>query len=253
MRYLTDQLEASGLSRFSAAQLLVSLGVAGLLVASWVQLSFAVLGLTVSAFFATIGFALEALNIRAKQRSDQLAKLWPELIDSLQSAGTSGIGMVEALAEIGRAGPERLRPTFSNLVARIDAGEGFEDSLDWLKSQFGQRHADQLIELLRLVHVLGGAGYLAALRSQAAQIRNELALWGELESKQGWVQGTAKLALTAPWIIVATLAARGENVAIYNSTEGITILFIGLAVSVFAYRLISMLGTLNRPRRVFVS
>jgi len=253
MRYLTDQLEAGGLSRFSAAQFLVAITVAALIVASWIQFSFGVLGLTASALLATAGFALEALNIRARQRSDQLAKLWPELIDSLQSAGTSGIGMIEALAEIGKSGPERLRPTFSDLVARIDSGAGFEDSLDWLKSQFGQRHLDQLVELLRMVHNLGGAGYLAALRLQSAQTRSDLALWGELESKQGWVQGTAKLALIAPWIIVATLAARGENVAIYNSLEGITILLIGLAVSVFAYRLISMLGTLNRPRRVFAS
>jgi tight adherence protein B len=125
-------------------------------------------------------------------------------------------------------------------------------SLDWFKAQFGNIQADRLTELIRLVHRLGGAGYMDSLSEQAARTRAEISLWGELESKQGWVSGTAKLAIVAPWIIVATLSARPENVAIYNTNEGLGILTFGLIVSLLAYRLVNLMGSLSKPRRVFI-
>jgi tight adherence protein B len=220
------------------------------LIASWVQLSFEVLGLTLFSALATLGASLEALMVRAKQRSDQLAKLWPEVLDSLQSAASSGLGIVDSLEEVARSGPLRIRPAFQELVERIDSGLGMDQCLDWFKSQLGQIQADRLVELIRIVNQSGGVGYLDSLRDQALRTRSEIALWAELDSKQGWVTGTAKLAIIAPWIVVATLAARAENIAIYNTLEGTGVLVIGLLVSLIAYRFVGLLGSLSKPTRV---
>lgn len=250
MRALRLVLEASGLARYSPAQVLVLTASSALLIASWVQSSFEVVGLTVFSALATLGASFEALRIRAKQRTDQLAKLWPEVLDSLQSAASSGFGIVDSLDEVSRTAPLRIRPAFQELVQRIDSGLGMNQSLDWFKSQMGQIQADRFVELIRIVHQSGGIGYLDSLREQAARTRSEIALWAELDSKQGWVTGTAKLAIVAPWIVVATLAARGENVAIYNTAEGTGVLVVGLLVSLVAYRLVGLLGSLSKPGRV---
>jgi tight adherence protein B len=215
-------------------------------------LSFKVLGLSISLAIATVGVLFEVVRLRAKSRSDTLSKLWPEVIESLQSAAKSGIGLIDALSEIGQTGPTQIRNYFREFVARIDRGESFDSSLAFLKSDLGQLHADRLIELIRIVHASGGAGYLESLNEQGRITRTEIATWGELESKQGWVTGTAKLALVAPWIIVTFLSSRSENVAIYNTNEGLTILLVGLVVSLIAYRLIGILGNLTRPKRVFL-
>jgi tight adherence protein B len=251
LKRLGQQLEAAGLSRFSASQALIACAAVAVAISSWVQLSYGVAGLSLFAFLAAIGFAMEALRISAKSRAEQLAKIWPEVIDSLQSASSSGIGLVDSLDELSRGGPIRLRPVFAELVHQIDRGLGFNRALDWFKVQFGQSQTDRLVELIRVVHKSGGVGYLDSLRDQSSRSRSEIALWGELESKQGWVTGTAKLAIVAPWIIVATLSARPENVAIYNTTEGITILVFGLLVSLVAYQMVTLMGTLTKPRRVF--
>lgn len=251
MNWLRQQLEAAGLSRFSPFQAVASCLALSACIASWVQLSFGVVGLSLFAFLAVIGFAIEGLRIAANTRSEQLAKLWPEVLDSLQSASSSGIGIIDSLDQIARTGPTRLRPAFVELVERIDKGIGIESSLDWFKSQFGQPQADRLVELIRVVQQSGGVGYLETLKDQSGRTRSEIALWGELESKQGWVTGTAKLAIVAPWIIVATLSSRPENVAIYNTSEGLTILVFGLLVSLVAYRLVNLMGSLTKPRRVF--
>jgi tight adherence protein B len=251
LKWLRYLLEAAGLSRFSPGQVVISgLGVS-VAISSWVHLSFGVVGLSLFAFLAVLGFVFEALRITASSRTEQLARLWPDVIDSLHSAASSGIGIVDSLDEISRTGPTRLRPAFSELVARIDKGSGADASLDWFKAQFGQLQADRLVELIRVVQKSGGAGYVDSLRDQSVRTRSDIALWGELESKQGWVTGTAKLAIVAPWIIVATLSSRPENVAIYNTSQGITILIFGLVVSIVSYRMVTLMGALTRPRRVF--
>jgi tight adherence protein B len=251
MKWFRLQLEATGLSRFSPIQSLVFTLALALLVASWVQISFGVLGLSLFSFLAVPGIGLELLKMWGNQRSDHLTKLWPEIIDSLQSAASSGFGIVDSLDEISRSGPLRVREVFSELVQRIDSGLGIDSSLDWFKAQFGIPQADRLAELIRIVQRSGGLGYLEALRNQSLQTRLEIALWGELESKQGWVSGTAKLAIVAPWIIVATLSSRPENVAIYNTNQGVTVLLLGLLVSLVAYRIVGLMGTLARPGRLF--
>lgn len=251
MTSLRHALEAAGLSKYSPAQVVLAALAVTVFFSSWVQLSFEIPGLTIFAALALFGFGIEALRIRVKQRSDQLARLWPEVLDSLHSAASSGYGITESLDQLAKTGPARFRMIFGELVERIDSGSGLDASLDWFKSQFGQLQADRLIELIRIVYRSGGTGYLDSLREQAIRTRSEIALWGELESKQGWVSGTAKLAIIAPWVIVAILASREENVAIYNTAQGTGVLVVGLLVSLIAYRLVILMGSLSKPSRVF--
>ena len=253
MKAIELQLQAAGFSNYRAWHLIAAAVSCAALVGSWSQLTFKISGLSASIAIAVVGISFEFLNLRAKSRSDAVSKLWPEVIESLQSAATSGIGLIDALSEIGESGPIIIRKQFRGFVNRIDRGENFDSCLSVLKSELGQLHADRLIELIRIVNLSGGIGYLESLREQAKITRSDIATWGELESKQGWVTGTAKLALVAPWIIVSFLASRPENVQIYNTNEGLTILLVGLTVSLVAYRLIGLLGNLARPKRVFVN
>ena len=74
-----------------------------------------------------------------------------------------------------------------------------------------------------------------------------------MDSKQGWVSGTAKIAVAAPWVVVAMLSSREENAVIYNTPEGAAILLLGFVVCVVAYRLVHLLGSLPQQPRVFSS
>jgi tight adherence protein B len=247
------QLEAAGLAKYGPLRALLTISTISILLASWIQLSFGIVGLSLSVFFMSLGFCFEAISARARARGRALMNLWPEITDSLQSAAVSGISLLDALSELARSGPSLVRPKFQELVQRIDTGEDFEKSISWLKGEFGNIHADRLLETILLVHSAGGTSYPSILRKQSKQLREDLATRGELESKKGWVMGTAKLSLVAPWFIVSTLAARPENSEIFNSTEGFSVLLIGLGVSVIAYRLISILGKIPEPHRVFLS
>jgi tight adherence protein B len=135
----------------------------------------------------------------------------------------------------------------------VDLGWSLEDSLDEFKAELGEVHADRLCELLIMVVSTGSESLLTTLRQQSMSLRLDIARNSQIESKQGWVLGTAKIAVSAPWIVVALLSVRPENSAIYNSTSGAAILLVGFLICVFAYRLVHVLGALPQQPRVFAS
>jgi tight adherence protein B len=82
-------------------------------------------------------------------------------------------------------------------------------------------------------------------------LRQEQAVISQVRAKQGWVLGSAKIALLAPWIICLLLLNLEQNRAAFLGTEGSLVLVLGLILSLFAYFLTNLLGKLKPPERVF--
>ena len=198
-----------------------------------------------------IGFVSEALQSRAKSRKRAISRCWPEVLDALLSGAASGVHASETFAELADNGPVPLRRHFNTLRENLEFGASFRETIQSLKEELGDVHSDRLVELLLIVEAAGGMGFYESLKSQISVARQDLALWGELEAKQGWITGTAKIAITAPWVIVALLSIQPGNLEIYSSQSGTAILIVGLIVSIFAYRLIRLLGAFDSPPRVF--
>jgi tight adherence protein B len=128
------------------------------------------------------------------------------------------------------------------------SGIDFTQSLDSLKARLANPVADRFIEITRLANASGGRGYLNALRIQSLQLRLENATWTEIQVKQNWVLGTAKLAVLAPWLVLVLLSLRPETAIAFQTEVGIAVLVIGLVASLLAFRLVKALGAL--PERV---
>jgi tight adherence protein B len=60
----------------------------------------------------------------------------------------------------------------------------------------------------------------------------------------------ARLAVAAPWVVLALLASRPEAVDAYNSPTGVVVLAVGAALSVVAYRVMVRVGRLPEETRV---
>lgn len=251
MKWLTQQLALAQITRISNSQaiaLFVFLAVAIFLI---VQEALNVLGLSIACSIAAVGFALEMILVRARAASRKIARLWPIVLDSLESAAVSGLSLVEALRDLAETAPDLLQPHFIDCVERLDAGVELVAALEALKHRLADQNSDLTIEILRLVSQSGGHGLVESLRSQSAGMRADQAVAGEVAAKQGWIAGTAKLALIAPWLIVALLSFRPENAEIYGSTQGTALLLGGLLMSMIAYRFILNFGQIARQPRVF--
>jgi tight adherence protein B len=173
---------------------------------------------------------------------------WPKFLDSIHSSAWAGASLEQAILDSVSVAPPKL--SWALLEFEKDQGSGlaFGTSLDNLKARLANPIADRFIEITRLASNSGGRGYLNALRSQALQLRLENATWNEIQVKQNWLLGTAKLAVLAPWLVLVLLGMRPETAIAFQSEIGIAVLAIGLFASLMAFKLIRTLGAL--PARV---
>lgn len=252
MKWLRSTVEGAGLAKYGPSAVLVAALFSATVLGFMVYLSFKVFALAVFLAIGSFAFMLEGLSVAAKARRRQLVKLWPEVVESIHSAVVSGLSLADAFDELALNGPPRLRPSFMRLSNRLDKGWKFESAIDELKAEFGEVHADRLCEVLRLVSRSGSRSLAISLKQQAENLRREMAMQGQIEAKQGWLTGTAKIAVAAPWLVVGMLSTRSENAAVYNSGAGVAVLLFGFVVSFFAYRLVNLLGNLPQAPRIFI-
>lgn len=187
---------------------------------------------------------------RAAKRRASLRELWPEAVDNLASAVRAGLSLPEALAQLGERGPVELRPAFRLFAEDYRATGRFADSLLALKERLADPVADRLVEALRITREVGGSDLGRLLRTLSSFLREDARTRGELEARQSWTVSAARLAVAAPWIVLAILATRPGAVDPYNDPTGVLVLAIGAAASVLAYRLMLRIGRLPEEERV---
>jgi tight adherence protein B len=193
-------------------------------------------------------FAL--VSFRAARRQAAMRDVWPEVVDSLASGIRAGLSLPEAVAQIGDRGADPIRPAFAAFAADFRVSGRFTESLDELKARLADPVADRIIEALRITREVGGTDVGRLLRTLAEFLREDARTRGELEARQSWTVNAARLAVAAPWMVLALLATRGANAQAFNSATGVTVLVLGGAATVVAYRLMIRLGKLPEEARV---
>lgn len=201
------------------------------------------------ACFATYG-PVALLKIRKRQRQADLRALWPDVVDNLVSAVRAGMSLPEAIGQLGDRGPEQLRPAFRRFAEDYRATGRFSDCLDRLKARLADPVADRIVESLRLAREVGGTDLGRLLRTLSQFLRDDARTRAELEARQGWTVNAARLALAAPWAVLALLALRPEAVAAYDSAAGTLVLLVGGLVSIAAYRIMLRVARLPEEERV---
>lgn len=187
---------------------------------------------------------------RARKRTASLRELWPDVVDHLRSAIRAGLSLPEALMQLSVKGPEELRPAFSDFARDYRSGGQFDHSLDRLKDRLADPVADRIVEALRLTREVGGTDLGRLLGTLAEFLRDSARTRSELEARQSWTVNAARLAVAAPWIVLALLSTRPEAVAAYNTTGGAAVLIGGLLISAFCYWVMLRIGALPEDERV---
>ena len=190
------------------------------------------------------------LRGRARRRVARVRQLWPEVVDHLASGVRAGLSLPEALAQVGDRGPEALRPPFAAFGVDYRASGRFGESLDALKDRLADPVADRIVEALRLTREVGGTDLGRLLRTLSAFLREDLRTRGEMEARQGWTIYAARLAVAAPWLVLAMLGSRTEAAAAYDSGTGLLVLLAGGASTLVAYRMMLRIGRLPDDPRV---
>jgi tight adherence protein B len=209
---------------------------------------------TVSIAFAFAAFSgylpIALVRRRAAQRTADRRALWPEVVDNLASGVRAGMSLPEAVSQLAVRGPAALRPPFAGFAADYRATGRFGDCLDRLKATLADPVADRIIESLRIAREVGGSDLGRLLRTLGQFLREDARTRAELETRQGWTVGAARLALAAPWVVLAMLSLRPDTVTAYDTPVGLAILVVGAAVSFASYRVMLRIAQLPDDQRV---
>ncbi|MFX0537817.1 type II secretion system F family protein [Ornithinimicrobium sp. Y1847] len=208
--------------------------------------------LPISLCFAVMGAwtPVAVIRARARKRRTRLRDVWPEVVDHVHSAVRAGLALPEALVQLGDRGPESLRPQFVEFGHDYRATGRFSDSLDRLKDRLADPVSDRLVEALRLARDVGGTDLGRVLSTLSTFLRADARARAELEARQSWTVNAARLAMVAPWAVLAMLATRGSTLTAYSTPTGVGILMVGGALTIVAYRLMIVIGRLPEERRV---
>lgn len=203
------------------------------------------------AFGLIAGYApVAVLRSRWRRRQHELRELWPEVVDNLASAVRAGLSLPEALSQLGSRGPAALRAPFQRFGQDYRATGRFGDCLDRLKAGLADPSGDRIVESLRLAREVGGSELGRLLRTLSAFLRDDARTRAELESRQTWTINAARLAVAAPWLILAVLSVRPEAVRAYNSAGGVLVLLCGGGLCIVAYRMMLRIARLPSEKRV---
>ena len=207
-----------------------------------------VIALAFGSFGAYAPVAVRARRVR--KRTAERRDLWPDVVDNLASGVRAGLSLPEALGQLGERGPAPLRAEFVAFARDFAASGRFGECLDRLKDRLADPVGDRIVEALRLAREVGGSDLGRLLRNLSQFLRDDARTRAELVTRQGWTVNAARLALAAPWVVLALLSLRPETVAAYDTAQGVAVLAVGGVVSVSAYRLMIRIGRLPEDERV---
>lgn len=201
---------------------------------------------------AAVAAVLPMLLLRsaARRRRIELREVWPEVVDHINSAVRAGMSLPEALVQVGERGPEAMRVPFVEFARDYQASGDFGSCLDRLKVRLADPVADRIVEALRVTRDVGGTDLGVLLRTLSAFLREDARTRAELEARQSWTVNAARLALAAPWIVLALMSTRPQAAQAYDSSSGLVLILSGAAVSLLAYRVMLQIARLPQDERV---
>ena len=247
---LRQRLDAAGLHSTAPATVVAASVAAGLLVLVAVLVVSRTVPVAV-VFAVMAAYAPYAwVSARVRRRQDERAEVWPDAVDNVASAVRAGLSLPEALSGLGERGPEPLREAFRQFTRDFQASGRFGDSLDALKERLADPVGDRVVEGLRVAREVGGGDLGRLLRTMSGQLREEARTRAELVARQSWAVNGARMAVSAPWLVLLLMAFQPEVVARYSSAAGVVVLTVGAASCLVAYRLMLRIGRLPAQGRV---
>lgn len=173
---------------------------------------------------------------------------WPDAIDFLLSSIRAGMSINHALIALQEQGPAVLRPVLLPMRQALLGGATVYEGLQLLKAHARDPVVDRLVLILEIAQHVGGSSLGTILRSLSHYVRAESRTRSELVARQSWTINAARLAVAAPWAIVALLSLRTHEA--YATAAGTWLLIVGAAATCIGYLWMKRAGELPLAARL---
>lgn len=207
-------------------------------------------GLVAGAFAAS--FPIGSARGRRQRRRQHSRDAWPRMIEEIRlQTGSLGRSIPQALFEVGRRGPEMLRPAFAAAEREWLLSTDFPRTIASLKQRLGDATADSTLETLLVAYEVGGSDLDHRLSALAEDRVGDLQGRKDAQAKQAGVRFARRFVLVVPLGMALAGLSIGTGRQAYQTTAGQLAVTGGLAAIAACWAWAGRLMKLPEEDRVF--
>ena len=200
----------------------------------------------------TAGAPLALYRARAERRRAEAHDAWPRLIEEIRLlTGSVGLSIPQALLDVGRRGPEPLRPAFAAAEREWRMTTDFGRTSLVLANQLADPTADVVCETLLVAHEVGGADLEARLAALAEDRADDLRHRKDARAAQAGVRFARRFVLAVPIGMALCGLSIGTGRRAYATFLGQVLVVFGIAVIAACWLWAGRLLRLPSEDRVF--
>lgn len=216
----------------------------------WVLFGGALPATVAAAFAAT--FPAASYRSRRERRRSEARDAWPRMIEEMRLlTGALGRSIPQALLEVGRRGPQELRPAFAAAEREWLISTDFARTCEVLKSKLADPTADAACETLLVAHEVGGTDVDRRLAALVEDRIQDLQGRKDAVSKQAGVRFARRFVLVVPAGMAVAGLSIGTGREAYQDPAGQLLVAAGVGVVVGCWVWAGRLMRLPREERVF--
>jgi len=207
--------------------------------------------LALGAFSAS--FPVASYRLRRHTRRQRAQEAWPRMIEEIRvQTGSMGRSIPHALFDVGRRGPDELRPAFEAAHREWLLTTDFPRTIRVLKEQIADTSADMVCETLMIAHELGGTDLDRRLEALSEDRLQDVQGRKDARSRQAGARFARVFVLVVPAGMAAAGMSIGNGRAAYQSPTGQAVVMIALALVIGCWSWAGRVMRLPEPQRVFV-
>lgn len=209
------------------------------------------IGLAAGIITLSLPRSMFARRVR-KSKRDRLAA-WPDALRDAVAHLRASLSVHASLCELGRSGPEPLRPAFER-YERLAAALDHKSALEVVREELADPLSDRIIEILLVAYDQGTTVIVDILEDLAESTTRDLRLLEEVETAQLETKLEARGAAILPLAVLGLLCASTPGYrAFYSTVGGWFVIGVGCAMSLLGLISIERLGKLPTEVRILAA
>ena len=197
-------------------------------------------------------FPVASYRARRARRRAEAREAWPRMIEEMRLlTGSLGRSIPQALFEVGRRGPEEMRPAFASAQREWMISTDFGRTISVLKLALADPTADATCETLLVAHEVGGSDLDRRLAALVEDRIQDLQGRKDARAKQAGVRFARRFVLLVPLGMALAGLSIGNGRAAYERPTGQLGVAFGLAMIAVCWVWAGQLLKLPDEQRVF--
>jgi len=249
---LAEAIARAGAPGVRPAELAVTTGLVVMVTAAAAYALFGGFLPPLAAAAFTAGAPLALYRARHEQRRAQAHDAWPRLIEEIRLlTGSVGLSIPQALLQVGRRGPEPLRPAFAAAEREWRMTTDFARTTVVLADHLADPTADVVCETLLVAHEVGGADLETRLVALAEDRAEDLRHRKDARAAQAGVRFARRFVLAVPVGMALCGLSIGTGRRAYATLGGQILVVVGITVIAICWVWAGRLLRLPSEERVF--